>query len=186
MLFNACVRLRQSIQARGYMSKLPRACVGEKVFVHAQSVQNFACALPRDSLCACGNDIYFAPAPIVFLSRLRSVACLSHADGIEIYCASAKLIISWRACTEIFSPARAANVILSHAHTQITRSRKCDNVVFIAPIRAQQKIRAPGNEILRTYRRNYVKITNLKRHSSSGKARISVRELSVRSQEVRK
>ena len=182
-----------------------RACAYDKAFKRADICQNYReHALAKKFLCtrrmskilrapcpvilyaACGNDIYFAPAPIVFLSRLRSVACLSHADGIEIYCAPAKLILSRRACTEIFSPARAASVILSHAHTQITRSRKCDNVVFIAPIRAQQKIRAPGNEILRTYKRNYVKITKLKRHSSSGKARISVRELSVRSQEVRK
>ncbi len=135
---------------------------------------------------ACGNDIYFAPAPIVFLSRLRSVACLSHADGIEIYCAPAKLILSRRACTEIFSLPARQTLFFRTRQTQITRSRKCDNVVLIALIRAQQKIRAPDNEILRTYRRNYVKITKLKRHSSSGKASISVRELSVRSQEVRK
>lgn len=113
---------------------LMRACAYDKAFKRADICQNYReHALAKKFLCmrrmskilrapcpvilyaACGNDIYFAPAQLAFLSHTRPIACLSHADGIEIYCAPAKPILSRRACTEIFSPARAASVILSHA-----------------------------------------------------------------------
>lgn len=159
----------------------------------------------RKNFCACAECPKFCvrPAPLFFMRRAEMIFILRPPYSLFFRTRALSLVYHTRTESKFIArpqnsyyhgaparryfplPARQA-LFFRTRQTQITRSRKCDNVVFIAPIRAQQKIRAPGNEILRTYRRNYVKITKLKRHSSSGKASISVRELSVRSQEVRK
>lgn len=159
----------------------------------------------RKNFCACAEcpKFYVRPAPLFFMRRAEMIFILRPPRSFFFHACAPSLVYRTRTESKFIArpqnsyyhgaparryfplPARQA-LFFRTRQTQITRSRKCDNVVFIAPIRAQQKIRAPGNEILRTYRRNYVKITKLKRHSSSGKASISVRELSVRSQEVRK
>lgn len=182
-----------------------RACAYDKAFKRADICQNYReRASAKKFLCTRRvSKILRAPCPVILYARAEMIFILRPPRSFFFHACAPSLVYRTRTGSKFIArpqnpyyhgaparryfplPARQA-LFFRTRQTQITRSRKCDNVVFIAPIRAQQKIRAPGNEILRTYRRNYVKITKLKRHSSSGKASISVRELSVRSQEVRK